>query len=325
MRGSLVAGARAARLGLTCIGVGLAVSLGGCGVSVPNIQESGFSEKGGEILEAAIVGSVHCELRNAVVDVFVEDASQASQPKSLVEFLRGWSVLMTLTLTMDEKTTLNPNIFASFLPGLFTLGATASASTHATRVDKLTYYYSIHDLVKSGKCKNDYWTNRDNWQTDPQKTPRKEAEEREARRRDARGIDIDRSDAAQNDATRDTRNGSLLIRSDLKTREWLESQMLNNFLGDFVPTKNGFQHQVTFVLDTSVGVTPGAKFPTITLMPSGSLFTGQRTRTHDLVLTFGPATDDDKSKQQLGAAAQAMFLSSQISSGLRTGLLQVSP
>jgi hypothetical protein len=267
--------------------------LSGCGTYVPALQENGLDEGGGKELEAAIVQSVHCELRNAVAAIFISDATQPlpnvdgvpqrQRTEPVADFLQGWAVQMALTLTIDEKTTLNPNIFASFLPGLFTLGATGTATTHATRVDKLNYYYSIQDLLKHGKCSKAYI----------EKIPAK--------------------------------GGSLLMRSDLKTREWLESQVINEFASEFVPTKNGFQHQVTFVLDTSFGVTPGAKFPTITLMPTGSLFTAERMRTHDLTLTFGPASDDDKSKQQLAPAAQAMFLSNQISSGLRTSGLLISP
>jgi hypothetical protein len=279
MRGTSI-GARWARIGLACMALGLQ---SGCGTYVPALQENGFDEGGGKELEAAIVQSVHCELFGAVAAIFIADAQQPQRTEPLADFLQGWSVQMTLTLTIDEKTTLNPNIFASFLPGLFTLGAAGTASTLATRIDKLNYYYSIQDLLKHGKCSNEFI----------KKIPAK--------------------------------GGSLLMRSDLKTREWLESQVLNQFAGEFVPTKNGFQHEVTFVLDTSVSVTPGAKFPTITLMPSGTLFMGERMRTHDLILTFGPASDDDKSKQQLAPAAQAMFLSSQISSGLRTGALLVSP
>jgi hypothetical protein len=261
--------ARKARRSLACAALGL---LGGCGTYVPDIQEGGNSTVGEDLVNA-IVYSIHCELRNALADVFVKQ-SEAKLSVQLADFLQGWSVQMALTLTIEERTIVNPNFFMSFLPSLFTLGVTTNATTRATRVDKLNYYYSVQDLLKGGRCP-----------------------------------DV---------VDRPLGSGSLLIRSDLKTKEWINSQLLNKFAGEFVSTKNGFQHQVTFFIDTGGGVTPGAKLATVTLMPAGVLVTAGRTRTHDLSLTFGPATDDDKSRQQLAPAAQAMFLANQISSALQS-------
>jgi hypothetical protein len=273
------------RVGVACVAFGL---LGGCGTYVPSLAEGGDSQNSLR-LEAAIARSIHCELRNAVIDVFVEDSQQTPH---LADFLQSWAVQMTLTLTIDEKTVLNPVISMSFMGTNFTLGAFGSASTHATRLDKFNYYYPVQELLKSGKC----------------------------------------PDGVDEQASLPHGSGSLLIRSDLKTKEWLLSQFANKWLGnfpkdDFKHNTNAFQHEVTFVVDTGAGVTPGAKLATVNLMPSGTFLSADRMRTHDLNLVFGPASEDEKKNQRLSDTGQALFLSSQISSAIQNGLLrgQVAP
>jgi hypothetical protein len=273
------------RVGLACMAFGL---LGGCGTYVPSLAESG--DPGDSLrLEEAIARSIHCELRNALIEVLVEDSAT---PEHFADFLQSWAVQMTLTLTLDEKTVLNPVISMSFMGTNFTLGAFGSATTHATRLDKFNYYYPIQDLVKSGKCF-----------------------------------------AGDDQVSLPHGSGSLLIRSDLKTKEWLDAQIGNKFLGyspkdkSFKQNANAFQHQVTFVVDTGAGLTPGAKLATVNLMPSGTFLAANRTRTHDLNLVFGPASEEDKKNQSLSSSAQYLFLSSQISSAIQSGLLrgQVTP
>ena len=48
-----------------------ALSLTACGTYVPDIQEIGDDTQG-FFLVKAIIGSIHCELRNAVAEVFKE-------------------------------------------------------------------------------------------------------------------------------------------------------------------------------------------------------------------------------------------------------------
>ena len=147
---------------------------------------------------------------------------------------------MTLTLTIDERTNIAPTIGLSFPPGLFTLAVGGNATTAATRVDKLNYYYTIRELEAQRECAKNF----------PDYLPHP--------------------------------SGSLLIRSNLKTREWLQAQILNKATDNFVETKNGFQHQVTFVVDTGGAVTPGAKLATVSLNPSSIFLGASRKRTHDL-------------------------------------------
>ena len=117
-------------------------------------------------------------------------------------------------------------------------------------------------------------------------------------------------------------SGSLLIRSDLKTKEWLMFHLSNKVTVDFRTKNNGLQHKVTFVVDTSGGVTPGAAMATVTLMPSGVFLTAGRKRTHDLTLTFGPADEKEKQQKVLSSTAQSMFQASQISSALENSIFR---
>lgn len=112
-------------------------------------------------------------------------------------------------------------------------------------------------------------------------------------------------------------SGSLLIRSDLKTKEWLLFVLSNKVTVDSEDPKNGMQHKVTFVVDTSGGVTPGAALATVTLMPAGVFLAAGRKRTHDLTLTFGPADSNQKEQKVLASSAQSMFQAGQIVSALQ--------
>ncbi|MFO1344704.1 MAG: hypothetical protein U1E85_00260 [Rhodocyclaceae bacterium] len=248
--------------------------LGGCGTYVPGIAEAGDTESG-ILLQNAIVQSIHCELRNAVVGTIHDDKQGRER---FAEFLEKWAVQLTLTLTIEEKTVVAPTIGMSFPPSLFTLGVGGNVSTGATRLNKLNYYYTIQELMALGVCSKGF--------TDQLTHP----------------------------------SGSLLIRSDLKTKEWLQGQVLNNLTGNFVETKNGFQHQVAFVVDTGGGVTPGAKLATVSLNPTGIFLTANRKRTHDLSLVFGPASAEEKQNKSLAPTAQAIFLSTQISAAIQAGL-----
>lgn len=282
MRGTSI-GTCWARIWLACATL---ATVAGCGTYVPSHQEGG-DELRGVILVTAIVESIHCELRNAVIKVVATDRSNPPSEQAS-DFFLDWAMQVALTLTIEEKGGFGPSIFMTFPPGLFTLGVGANVSSDAKRIDKFGYYYTVQDLLKAGPC----------------------------------------GDGFSDTISAHAGSGSLLIRSDLKTREWLSTVLYSKLQGQgseksFTLQKNGFSHEVQFVVDTSASVTPGAKLATVTLMPGGSLLTAQRTRTHDLILTFGPASADDKKNRILAPAAQALFLANQISSALQSGLQRV--
>jgi hypothetical protein len=51
------------------------------------------------------------------------------------------------------------------------------------------------------------------------------------------------------------------------------------------------QHEVKFVIDTGATATPSWKLTRVTVNPDGNLLSFDRTRTHDLLITMGPAVD----------------------------------
>lgn len=105
--------------------------------------------------------------------------------------------------------------------------------------------------------------------------------------------------------------GSLLIQGDLKTKEWLLTQVFNLGTGEgVIDTKtNAFSHEVKFEVDTGGNLTPAWQFVHVTVNQGGPLLQASRNRTHDLLMTFGPV---DPTTKQLASPAAGTFLASQI-------------
>lgn len=235
-----------------------------CGTYVPEHQEAKNTDplkerRAAYDLENALVGSINCELRNAVIHAIGSNPRQS-------EFMQNWAVQMALTLTVSEKTAASPNAFMTFLPTLFTLLFGGSVSTEAKRIDTFNFYYKVKDLNNpKEECKGDFT------------------------------LDYPHP------------SGSFLIRSDLKTEEWLRMVLENKVIsGSTVDPKNAAQHQVTFIVNTSGSITPGAKLATVTLMPAPPFLSVERNRTHDLLLTFGPADPAQQEGQVLNQNAQQL-------------------
>jgi hypothetical protein len=232
--------------------------LSGCGTYVPSIHD--FSIKAGEgpRFVQAIVESIHCELRRAIVGIIDQDKKLAeSNGKRTADWFDRWGVQIGLTLQADEKSTVSPSsVFMpdSPLTSVFTLGGGVSWSSGATRKGVLNYYYKVEDLYKMGKCDS---------------------------------------------STDNKASGSFLIRSDLKVREWLAAAILSVGSGAATaPTttktplkQNALTHQVKFEVVTSGNITPAWELAEGTINKSGTFLSASRTRTHDLVITFGPAED----------------------------------
>jgi hypothetical protein len=124
----------------------------GCGISVPAIQEIGDDHQG-EILVQDIASSIRCEIRNALAQIYWDDI--ASLPghngKRVTDFLDNWGSQVQLTFTIKENTTVNPT--ASWMPNIiFSLPASVTGSTAATRIDKMTYFYKIAELRSREGC-----------------------------------------------------------------------------------------------------------------------------------------------------------------------------
>src|SRR5208282_694848 len=90
--------------------VGASLLLGACGLYVPEIQENPLDGNEGQKFVQEIALNIRCEVQNAVIDLYAANAPVG------VDFSNfdTWGVQIALTLTIDEKGSLNPIV--SWLP-----------------------------------------------------------------------------------------------------------------------------------------------------------------------------------------------------------------
>jgi hypothetical protein len=125
---------------LCAVPLGVGLTLGGCGFLVPEIQENRFSPIDGQLMVQSIIQSVHCEAINALIHLREKDIefSKKYHQERVTDFLLAWGVQLTLTLTIEEKSTLSPTAVwtpHTALSSLFTLGGGINLSSDATRTD----------------------------------------------------------------------------------------------------------------------------------------------------------------------------------------------
>jgi hypothetical protein len=121
----------------------LNIALGGCGVYVPNISEFPADAASEQKLINDLVQSVTCELRNAVNHFYEEQKREHL-------FLDDWGAQLTLTLTIEEKSELNPT--ALWSPGVFSLFGAVDVSSDATRIDTINSFNTIRKLRVLNSC-----------------------------------------------------------------------------------------------------------------------------------------------------------------------------
>jgi hypothetical protein len=271
--------------------VGIALVLGGCGTYVPNIQENPWAPDANRLVEA-IVESIHCEIIQAVIYVVSHDSMNPKilEPGRHTAWLyNNWGAQIQITLKTDEQSALSPS--GSYSPNIFNLLGGANISSEATRTDILNFYYTVKTLYNTGKvC------------TPPVIS------------------DIENHPP-----------GSLLIQSDLKLRDWLSAVVLGVGTEQIPVTlpagvknpsaNNAISHDVTFQVITSGNITPTWKLALATINPTAPFATASRTRTHELLITFGP---NDPATNSLGpnSPAAGTFLSQQIGSAISNAALR---
>ena len=127
--------------------------LASCGTYVPDIQEPPFRQGAQQELVQAIVTSVHCEVINAVVDLY-NQSQRYPDLKPIANSMSTWGVQMALTLKTRENSTFNPSaVWTPISPASFTLGASATLSSEAVRTNILNFYYTVAELRARGPCK----------------------------------------------------------------------------------------------------------------------------------------------------------------------------
>jgi hypothetical protein len=293
------------------------LGLTGCGLSVPKIAEAWDADKpaqaeprtpakvpGTAQIEWEIKKRIYCDLKDAVQKV--NQLSPAVLPVGEWLIPLNWSALLSLTLQVDETSGLNPGVTLNevlpnaskvFGPGStgtvttsqsFSLGFGGTLSSTATRTDKFDPYWSIVFLMIPN-------------------TPR--------------SICLPGNDPLIGRGWTAASSSPFILESDLGIYDWLlGATQVGNALksegappsgssgggggggspgksgggggggGGGSPGRDAISYEVKFVIVSSGSVTPTWKLLRISANTgSAPFFSTGRTRTHDLIITIGPA------------------------------------
>jgi hypothetical protein len=287
------------KLSQVCVLLAVTGSLGGCGTYVPYMEEITDQREvdldAGGVLERNIKIQVYCELKAAVlavtdphspdyVGIYRNQQYSAALPDN-------WGIELTLTLQVDENSSLNPSL-ASVASPTFTLGLGATLSSTATRIDKFTFFYMVRDLRTTlGRADRCFY-------------------DEAGTRRDIK-----------------LPGSSLLIQSDLRIKDWLKDA-LNveaNYKSQATdPTKKDdiYSYDVKFVVVTNGTANPAWKLVRVSTNQTGSPLLGAgRSRSHDLLMTFGPTEKPTKGgSRTLSTAAANSHLASEIGTAVANSI-----
>ncbi|HEY1983335.1 MAG TPA: hypothetical protein VGH13_24905 [Xanthobacteraceae bacterium] len=264
--------------------VAVALAQTACGVSIPQIPEVWDLVGDGDAtqhMEEQIKRAIFCELRDAILLARANIQYKTYYHGKLVStpddqpVPDSWGVQLTLTFTVDEASKLNPGaslIWPYKKPATsdsFTAGVGGILSSDATRTDKYETFYAVSDLTTvlshNQIC---------------------EAPE-------------------QQDTGPPSHSSPFVILSDLGIRKWLPAASeVSTYLRSSRALPNGegpalgaagsfasdsFSYDVKFVIETDANATPSWKLVRASTPTSPVLFDTQRTRTHELLITIGPA------------------------------------
>ncbi|CAO4185049.1 hypothetical protein IHEIED_04583 [Methylorubrum populi] len=228
-------------------------ALSSCGTAVPLLQEPWEENDVKSRLVYRIQKSIYCELRFAISELGSLPATRRS--KTVDSIPDDWGVQTTLQLQVDETGQINPS--ATAIPSShFSLPLTAQLSSQATRIDKYYSFYSVKDMKKSF----------------------------------IKGESCDFNQSPLN------REGtSRLLSGNLGIRNWLEgaldaknSMPSSQFPNSMATKLDVLSYDVKFILISSGTANPSISLSTAITGGGLPLFSQNRTRTHDLLLTLGP-------------------------------------
>jgi hypothetical protein len=128
------------------------LSLGACGTYVPDIQEFPGGTLEGQALVRSILHNINCEITEAVQYIIEQDKQVArrNQGQRTAKWLEDWGVQTTLSLTLDEKGSINPVV--NWLPSspanaIFNLAGAGTFSSEGMRIDKINSYNTVQDFL----------------------------------------------------------------------------------------------------------------------------------------------------------------------------------
>lgn len=259
-----------------------AALLTGCGLAVPEIRDfpNNTSEAKNNLLVQAIIISIHCELEDAVTSVINADIDTAKA---------------------------NRYFYAQFLKKWGAQVALTLQMEEKSIVSPNGVWAPVSPITSVFTLSGGLTGTADATRVDKVNYYYKVSELYLGRDRKCYRDDNPPSD-------------SLLIKSDLKLREWLDA-MINGVASNVITSvgkENVLSHQITFEVLTSGSISPQWKLVEGTINQGDSLFTTSRDRKHDLVITFGPL-DTTQSGNFLIPIAESAHVSSQLVSGITTG------
>ncbi|MEJ0076161.1 MAG: hypothetical protein WDO17_12055 [Alphaproteobacteria bacterium] len=224
----------------------------GCGTYVPPVAEYFDTKQDSVFLTAGglMEYNVKAKVYCAIVDAIrFQDALPAD-----------WAVQVTLDLQVDEVGALNPGVsFIDPLPSSqsFTMGVGGTASSQSTREDKFSSYWLLSKLNKKY---------------------------------------VDVCDSPERP---ELHGSSPLIEAQLGIKEWLSDALKATYYlpsstmttkGDTPFKQDAISYHIKFIIITSGNATPTWKLVRIATGNGNSpLAAAGRTRTHDLLITVGPA------------------------------------
>jgi hypothetical protein len=251
----------------------ISAALGGCGLYVPNIAEFPGDSVSEQQLVQKIIQAVRCELRDAVNNFYDKQQRQHL-------FIDNWGAQLTLTLTIEEKSELNPT--ALWTPNtIFSLFGGVDVSADATRTDTINSFQTIQEIRALQSC-----------------TP----EERPV------GPFLLESDLKLENLLFDSQTAS-----DTGQVNFTETARAGS-------GKNVIQHEVKFIVTSTGDITPAWKLSRVwSVNQTGIFLAALRNRTQDLLITLGQ-TDETGAAPGPAAASIALSsqIGIAVSNSLRT-------
>jgi hypothetical protein len=256
--------------------------LSACGTYVPDTQDFPGNQGDQQLLVAAVIQSIHCEVSNAISDIY-DKVKKYPAMTPVAKALDNWGMQLTLSLKTEEKGVLNPTVVwtpPNPATALFSLAGGATLSADAIRTDKIYFYYRVKDL-KNRHCRAGVQP------TGPVSSP------------------LIQTNLKFGDYLFDTLipvgSGDL----DLPTSP-------NGPL-----KQNVLYYEVSFEITTTGTLNPAWTFTRVLVNPAGTLASASRDRTHDLQITMGPGD----SSGLTGTAATAQLsgdVGQSVANSLRT-------
>jgi hypothetical protein len=268
----------------------LSLLCAGCGAVVPQIGEAWDNNSGipgDKTLEMMIKRKVFCELQRAVSDIEAEPGFTLTYNNGKIVHKKWipetWGVLMTLQITVDESTQANPGAtLTDPLKPVQSFGSSVAQSFKASIGGTFSTEANRQDKFTY------YYLVKDLEAVQP-------------------ACDYDREYGS-----------SFLLNDNLEIRKWLANamNMRTSLQTSELSQQEVATYDIKFIVTTNVGATPTWTLLRVTASNGTPNLIGfNRNRTHELILSFGPAqsnpggkagpsliVSNDALAQQIGAA-----------------------